>query len=287
MQPATWWLDCELRSAALRRPCSVTTSTSVHQSSARILTADIPLGHRQEYWSGLHALLQGIYQTRKSNPHLLCLLHWQVGSFTTWEAPSFSAWGRVWRAFQETLVEKNPPANADGEGSGTPLQCSCLENPMDGGAWQAAVHGVTKSRTRLSDFTFTFHFHALEKEMATHSSVLAWRIPGTGEPGGLPSMGSHKVGHNWSDLAAAAANAEVIKEAVSIPGLGKSPGGEHSNPLQDSCLENPKDRRAWQATVHRVAEIWTWVKQLSLHTPRGMIGFLDCFLEHSCPPSVP
>ena len=80
-----------------------------------------------------------------------------------------------------------------------------LENPMDGGAWWAAVHAVTKSQTRLSDFTFTFHFHTLEKEMATHSSVLAWRIPGTGEPGGLPSMGSHRVGHDWSDLAAAAA----------------------------------------------------------------------------------
>ena len=83
-----------------------------------------------------------------------------------------------------------------GEGHGTPLQYSCLENPMDRGAWQAAVHGVAKSRTRLRDFTSTFHFHALEKEMVTHSSVLAWRIPGTGEPGGLPSMGSHKVGHN-------------------------------------------------------------------------------------------
>ena len=78
-----------------------------------------------------------------------------------------------------------------GEGNGTPLQYSCLENPMDGGAWKAAVHGVAEHRTRLSNFTFTFHFHALEKEMATHSSVLAWRIPGTGEPGGLPSMGSH------------------------------------------------------------------------------------------------
>ena len=89
-------------------------------------------------------------------------------------------------------------------GNGTPLQHSCLENPMDGGAWWAAVHGVAKSRIRLSDFTFTFHFHALEKEMATHSSVLAWRIPGMGEPDGLPSMGSHRVGH-WSDLAAAAA----------------------------------------------------------------------------------
>ena len=73
---------------------------------------------------------------------------------------------------------------------------SCLENPTDGGAWWAAVHGVAECRTRLSDFTFTFHFHALEKEMATHSSALAWRIPGTGEPGGLPSMGSHRVGHD-------------------------------------------------------------------------------------------
>ena len=97
-----------------------------------------------------------------------------------------------------------------GEGNGTPLQYSCLGNPMDGGAWWAAVHGVPKSRTWLSDITFTFqsdmtitfHCHALEKEMATHSSVLAWRIPGTAEPGGLPSMGSHRVGHNWSDTAA-------------------------------------------------------------------------------------
>ena len=92
-----------------------------------------------------------------------------------------------------------------GEGNGTPLQYPCLENPMDGGAQWAAVHGVAKSRTLPSDFTFTFHFHVLEKEMATHSSVLAWRIPGTGEPGGLLSMGSHRVGHDWSDLAAAAA----------------------------------------------------------------------------------
>ena len=77
----------------------------------------------------------------------------------------------------------------NGEGNGTPLQYSCLKNPMDGGVWWAAVHGVAKSRTGLRDFIFTFHFNALEKEMATHSSVLAWRIPGTGEPGGLPSMG--------------------------------------------------------------------------------------------------
>ena len=82
------------------------------------------------------------------------------------------------------------------EGNGTPLQYSCLENPMDGGGWWAAVHEVAEGQTRLSDFTFTFHFHALDKEMATHSSVLAWRILGMGEPGGLPSMESHRVRHN-------------------------------------------------------------------------------------------
>ena len=83
-----------------------------------------------------------------------------------------------------------------GEGSGTPLQYSCLENPMDGGAWWATDHGVAKSWTRLSDFTFAFYFHALEREMATHSSVLAWRIPGTEEPGGRLFMGSHRVRHD-------------------------------------------------------------------------------------------
>ena len=108
------------------------------------------------------------------------------------------------------MWRKGNPHTLFGEGNGTPLQYSCLENPMDGGAWWAAVHGVAESPTRLSDFTFTFHFHALKKEMATHSSVLAWRIPATGEPGGLPSMGSHRVGHDWSDLAAAAVAAEVV-----------------------------------------------------------------------------
>jgi len=83
-----------------------------------------------------------------------------------------------------------------GESDGTPLQYSCLENPTEGGAWWAVAHGVAKSRTRLNDFTFTFQFHALEKAMATHSSVLAWRILGTGEPGGLPSMGLPRVGHD-------------------------------------------------------------------------------------------
>ena len=112
-----------------------------------------------------------------------------------------------------------PPLNSKrvipfygGEGNGTPLQYSCLENPMDGGAWKAAVQGVAKSRTRPRDFTFTFHFCALEREMATHSSVPAWRIPGTGEPGGLPSMGSHRVGRDWSDVAAAA----VLQNLLSV-----------------------------------------------------------------------
>ena len=91
------------------------------------------------------------------------------------------------------------------EGNGTPLQYSSLENPMDGGVQWAAVHGVAKSQTWLSDFTFTIHFHALEKAMATHSSVLAWRIPGTGEPGGLPSMGLQCARQDWSNFAAAAA----------------------------------------------------------------------------------
>ena len=159
-----------------------------------------------------------------------------------------------------------------GEGNGTPLQYSCLENPMDRGAWSAAVHGISRSWTRRSNFTFTFHFHALEKEMATHSSVLAWRISGTGKPGGLPSLGSHRVGHDWSDLAAAAAAAYIYtlgfpcssvgKESAcnagdpgSIPGLGRSPGEGNGNPLQYSCLENPMDRGAWWATVHGDARV--------------------------------
>ena len=88
------------------------------------------------------------------------------------------------------------PLSCIGEGNGNPLQYSCLENPMDGGAWLAAVHGVAKSQTRLSDFTLTFHLPALEKEMATHSSVLAWRIPWMEKPGRLQSMGSHGVRHD-------------------------------------------------------------------------------------------
>jgi len=124
-------------------------------------------------------------------------------------------WGKIWEN-QDTMNEliitqfgKNTLTfclllnTACREGNGNLLQYCYLENPMDGGAWWAAVHGVAKSQTRLSNFTFTFHFHALEKAMATHSSVLAWRIPGMGDPGGLQSMGLHRIGHNWSDLATA------------------------------------------------------------------------------------
>ena len=133
---------------------------------------------------------------------------------------------------------------------------------MDRGAWYAAVHGVAKGWTRLSDFTFTFHFHALEKEMASHSSVLAWRIPGMVEPGVLLSMGSHRVGHDWSDLVAASftGGSEGKNSACDardlgwIPRLKRSPGGECGNPLQYSCLENPMDRGDWWATVHGVAK---------------------------------
>ena len=105
---------------------------------------------------------------------------------------------------------------------------------MDGGAWWAAVPGVAKSRAQLSDFTFTFHFHALEKEMATLSSVLAWRIPGMVEPGGLPSMGSHRVGHDWSDLAVAAAENLEIKQKVNKneAQVGLFPESHHSKTVK-------------------------------------------------------
>ena len=112
-------------------------------------------------------------------------------------------WAAVYRVAQsQTWLKQLSMHVCIGEGNGNAPKYSWLENPRDRGAWWAAIYGVPQSWTQLSDFTFTFHFHALEKEMATHSSVLARRIPGTGEPGGLPSMGSHRVGHDWSDLAA-------------------------------------------------------------------------------------
>ena len=125
------------------------------------------------------------------------------GEYRGWDGWMASPiwWTWVWASSQSCWWIGKPGR----EGNGNPIRYSCLENPMDGGAWWAAVHGVVKSWTRLSDFTFTFHFHALEKEMAAHSSVLAKRIPGTGEPGGLPSVGSYRVGHDWSDSEAAAA----------------------------------------------------------------------------------
>ena len=138
-----------------------------------------------------------------------------------------------------------------------------------------------KSRTRLSDFTFTFHFHALVKEMATHSSVLAWRIPGTGEPGGLLSTGSHRVGHNWSDLAVAAdckASVYNAGDPGSVPGLGRSPGEGNGNPLQYYYLENTMDRGAWSATVQGVAKSRTWLSDFTslLHPSlrRPLIGLV-------------
>ena len=133
-----------------------------------------------------------------------------------------------------------------GEGNGTPLQYSCLENPMDGGAWKAAVHGVAKSRTRLSNFTFTFHFHALEKAMAPHLSTLAWKIPWMEEPGRLQSMGLLRVGHDWAT-------------SLSLSCIGEGNG----NPLHCSCLENPRDGGAWWAAVYGVTQSWTRLKWLS------------------------
>ena len=144
------------------------------------------------------------------------------------------SWGKGPWAQQSPRQKTLGLALIKGEGNGTPLQYCCLENPMDRGAWWAAVHGVARSRTRLSDFTFTFHFHALEKEMATHSTVFAWRIPGTGEPGGLPSMGSHRVGNDWSDLAAAAA-AALIKD--------------HSNLKASTKIAQLTQLLLWEATL--------------------------------------
>ena len=134
--------------------------------------------------------------------------------------------------------------------------------PWNRGAWWAAGHGVAKSWTRLSDFTFTFHFHALEEEMETHSSVLAWKIPGMVEPCGLPSMGLHRVRHDWSYLAAV--DLRVMSRVLSVLCRQTSifPRGEHGDLLQHSCLENLMDRGAWWATVHRVENSQ---KQLSSH----------------------
>ena len=130
----------------------------------------------------------------------------QVGNGITLQRPSWKVIdekkkkAKTWTPINYISIteERSCLKRIDGlrEGNGKPLQYSCLENPMDGGAWWAAVHEVAESWAQLSNFTFAFPFHALEKEMATHSSVLAWRIPGTEEPSGLPSMGLHRVGHD-------------------------------------------------------------------------------------------
>ena len=124
-----------------------------------------------------------------------------------------------------------------GEGSGTPLQHSCLENPTAGGAWWAAVHGVAKSQTRLSDFAFTFHFYALEKAMAAHSSVPAWGIPGTG---------SHRVGHDWSDSAAAAAYG-----GKTTPGSGSSQSKEPQKVAYLAHLRTSKGTLTWSRELYK------------------------------------
>ena len=134
---------------------------------------------------------------------------------------------------------------------------------MDGGAWWAAVHGVAKSRTRLSNLPFAFHFHAWEKKMVTHSSVLAWRIPGTGEPGGLPSMGSHRVRHDWSDLAAAAAvvkNLPAMQETQVRP-LGQEDSLEKGMTTHSSILAWRIPRTEEPGRLHfrgsqRVGHVW-------------------------------
>ena len=152
--------------------------------------------HTQAYWT----------HTRTVSSHLPFVTLLRHGNTTLNILPPLQLRGNKSPEIKFYTVDKWTSANyliyltrqalSSREGNGTPLQYSCLENPMDGGAWWAAVHGIMKSWTQLSDLTFTFHSHTLEKEMATHSSVLAWRIPGTEEPGGLPSTGSHRVGHD-------------------------------------------------------------------------------------------
>ena len=134
----------------------------------------------------------------------------------------------------------------------------------------AAVHGVPKSQTRLSNFTFTFHFHALEKEMATHSCVLAWRIPGTGEPGGLPSLGSHRVGHNWGDLAAAAADFSALAILTSL---------QHSAALSAFLNITHLNLEAAEFVALQCSSTRLLSRSLSLFFPKAEYLWAGCFFS--------
>ena len=158
---------------------------------------------------------------------------------------------QVWSLCGEDPLEK---------GMATHFSIFAWRIPVDRGAWWAAVHGVAKSQTRLSNFPFTFHFHELEKEMATHSSVLAWRIPGTGEPGRLLSMGSHRVGHDWSDLAAAAAAYYSLKGGLPlVTYYQQDPQGKGDTEEQrsDKCISAMWSRSASEA-MSRIDRVYPW-----------------------------
>ena len=151
---------------------------------------------------------------------------------------------------------------------------------MDGGAWSAAVHGIAKSQARLSDFTFTFHFHALEKEMATHSSVIAWRIPGMREPGGLPSMGSHRVGHDWSDLAAAAAAADTWQQVIVSFFISVSPEPRVALNGWDELKSPATDSSLWSESLP--GDVLIYLKSLLSQNTASMLPFLLLWVYCYC-----
>ena len=149
--------------------------------SIRVFSSESALCIRwPKYWSFSFNI-----SPSNEHPGLICFrMDWSRDSQESSPTPQFQS------------INSSLLSSLYGEGNGNTLQYSCLETPTDRGAWWAAVHGIAKNQTRLSYFTFTFNFHALEREMTTHSSALAWRIPGTEEPGGLPSRGSHRVRHD-------------------------------------------------------------------------------------------
>ena len=152
------------------------------------------------------------------------------------------------------------------EGNGNPLQYACVENPTNGAAWWATVHGVLKNRTWLSDYTSTFHFYALEKEMATHSSILAWRIPGTEEPGGLLSLGSHRVVHDWNDLAAAAAAYCIYNTIQKKSPMSFMIWYNWKNSELSFCVASDRKK-----IVNHLIELWCWGTALVLLSQNNTI----------------